>query len=198
MRLNRRQPSEQDHAHFAFYQANQKAFEATFLKHFINHALHPSQIEQCFGDGTNACLNVRRYIASVSANVNSITNKIAWNAHHRAVNVIVNTGKDGAPFWDVGTFDRTIFTDFTPYNTYLVSHKMNELWHLAAPKPFMVRYNTKDYPIGHHSSLFEETDEEADTLFSGEAFGSSTPKGHAVKQPRRSKVKGRGLTGASI
>lgn len=62
----------------------------------------------------------------------------------------------------------------------------------------MVRYTTKDYPIGHHSSPFEEIDEVAHTLFSREAFSISMPTGRTVKQPTKRKAKGRGLPGASI
>jgi hypothetical protein len=196
--LNRRQPSEQDYAHFALYQANQRAYEATFLKHFVNHALHPSQIEQCLQDGIDLHANVQKYIAAVSANVNSIANKMIWNAHCRTVNLLANAGNDGAPFWDVAAFDRALFADFSPSNATLVSHKMRESWHLSALKPPMVRYTTRDYPIGHHSSPFEEIDEVADTLFSREAFGDSMPTGRAVKQPTKRKAKGQGLPGASI
>jgi hypothetical protein len=62
----------------------------------------------------------------------------------------------------------------------------------------MVRYTTKNYPIGHHSSPFEEIDEVADALFNREAFGSSLPTGRVIKQPTERKVKGRGLPGASV
>lgn len=198
VRLNRRQPSEQDLVHAALYQANQKAYEATFLKHFVNHALHASQIEQCFQDGTDVRSNVQKYITSVSANVNGITNKIIWNAHCRAVNLFANASKDGAPFWDTSSFNRSVFADFNPGNATLVAHKMNEWWHRTAPRPPMVRYTTKDYPIGHHSSSFEEIDEVARTLFSREAFSISGPTGRTVKQPAKRKAKGRGLPGASI
>ncbi|KAF3036153.1 hypothetical protein E8E12_002530 [Didymella heteroderae] len=174
-----------------------KAYEATFLKHFVNHALHPSQIEQCFHDPTNIHSNVQKYIASVSANVNGITNKMTWNAHCRTVNLLANAGKDGAPFWDVSAFDRTFFADFGPSNASLLSYKMKESWHLTAPEPPMVRYTTRDYPIGHHSSPFEEIDEVAGSLFSREAFGSSLPTGRVVKQPTKRKAKGQGLPGAS-
>ncbi|KAF3051023.1 hypothetical protein E8E11_006614 [Didymella keratinophila] len=75
---------------------------------------------------------------------------------------------------------------------------MKESWHLTAPKPPMVRYTTKDYSIGHHSSPFEEIDDVADTLFNLKAFGSSLHTGRVVKQPTKRKAKGRGLPGASI
>lgn len=196
--LNRRQPSEQDYAHFALYQANQKAYEATFLKHFVNHALHPSQIEQCLQDSIDVRESLQKYIASVSANIKAITNKMIWNAHCRTVNLLANAGKDGAPFWDVCAFDRMLFADFSPSNAGSGALKMKESWHLTAPKPSMVRYTTKDYPIGQHISPFEEIDEVADTLFCCEAFGSSLPNGRVVKQPTKRKAKGQDLPGARL
>ena len=141
---------------------------------------------------------MQEYIASVSANINAMTNKMIWSAHCRAVNLLANAGKDGAPFWDIGSFDRDIFAEFDPEYTASVAHKMNESWHRTAPKPFMVRYTMKDYPIGCHSSPFEEINEVADTLFSGEAFGSSLPAGRPVKCPTKRKGKGRGMPGASV
>ncbi|KAF2633572.1 hypothetical protein BU25DRAFT_453319 [Macroventuria anomochaeta] len=152
VRLNRHQPSEQGYAHFDLYQANQKAYEATFLKQFVNHALHPSQIERCFQDGANAYSNMQKYIASVSANINGVMNKMTWNAHCRAVNLLANASKDGAPFWDIGSFDRNIFAEFDPNNTALVAHKTNESAEIvsAAAEPRILSDLRKFQDSGRH------------------------------------------------
>ncbi|KAJ8106524.1 hypothetical protein OPT61_g9477 [Boeremia exigua] len=196
--LNRRQPCEQDFAHFALYQANQKAYEATFLKHFANHVLHPSQIDRCFLEGNDAYSSIQKYAACLSTNINAITNKMVWNAHCRAVNLLGNAGKEGAPFWDINSFDRDVFAEFDFNNPTPVVHRMNESWHRTAPKPPMVRYTTTDYPVGQHCSPFEEIDEVADTLFNPEAFGGSLPAGRIVRRPTSRKGKGEGLPGASV
>ncbi|KAJ4310412.1 hypothetical protein N0V94_008469, partial [Neodidymelliopsis sp. IMI 364377] len=193
--LNHRGPSEQDYAHFSLYQANQKAYEATFLKNFVNHALHSTQIDKCYA-GADARANIDTYLASVSSNIKWIANKMIWNAHCRAVNLLANAGKDGAPFWDVNQLDEDIFADFGPGNEALLAHRMNESWHRSSLKPAMVRYTTKEYPIGHHSSPFEEIDDVSDTLFNCEAFGVALPTGRKVKPPTARKAKGRGLPGA--
>jgi hypothetical protein len=41
---NRRQPTKEDYTDYVLHQANQKVYEASFLKLFVNHALHPDQI----------------------------------------------------------------------------------------------------------------------------------------------------------
>ncbi|KAJ4343655.1 hypothetical protein N0V95_006594 [Ascochyta clinopodiicola] len=110
----------------ALYQANRKVYEATFLKHFVSHALRPSQIEECFRNSEDAYLSVQTYITAVSANINDITEKMTWNAHCRAVNLPGNAGKEDARFWDVGHFDQSIFLDFVPDNTVPVAHRMTE------------------------------------------------------------------------
>lgn len=196
--LNRRQPSEQDYEHFILYRTNQKAYEATFLKHFINYALHIDQVEKCFRDGVDSQSRIKKYMASVSANINGITNKMIWYAHCRTVNLPNNAGKDCVPFWDVAHFDRSIFAGFEPDITSFVAHKMSESWHRTAPEPAMVRYTAKDYPIGYHSSPLEEVDEVADTLFRCEAFRNALPAGRTIKIPMTRRGKGRGLPGASI
>ncbi|KAF9697088.1 hypothetical protein EKO04_004966 [Ascochyta lentis] len=195
--LNRK-PSEQDYLHFALYQANQKAYEATFLKHFVYHALHPAQIEECFRNSADACSNVQKYITAVSANISDITKKMTWNAHCRAVNLLRNAGKEGAPFWDIAHFDQSIFQDFVPDNTIPITHRMNESWHRTSLQPVMVRYTTRQYPLDHHSSPFEEINDVSAMLFDDEAFGQSLPTGRSVKPPSARKGKGQGLAGARV
>lgn len=61
----------------------------------------------------------------------------------------------------------------------------------------MVRYTTKNYPIGYHDSPLEEIDEVLETLFNDEAFGNTLLTGRVVKYPRVKKGKGQGLPVAS-
>jgi hypothetical protein len=42
--FNRREPTKEDYANYVLYQANQKTYEAMFLKTFINRALSSDQI----------------------------------------------------------------------------------------------------------------------------------------------------------
>lgn len=156
------------------------------------------QIETCFRDTADVHASVQKYVAAVSANLNSLTNKMVWNAHCRATNLLFNAGNDVAPFWDVYRFDLSIFEEFSPANTVPVARKMNESWHRMVPEPIMVRYTKRDYPIGHHSSPFEEIDEVAGTLFSNEGLGELLPLGRPVEPPSARKSKGRGLSGAKV
>lgn len=139
---------------------------------------------------------MQEYLAAVSVNINGLTNKMMWNAHCRAVNLLANAGKKSLPFMSIHHFDRHIFEDFGPGNTAHITHKMNESWHRTAPQPVMVRYTPKHYPIGHHTSPFEEIDEVANTLFGDKFFDKSLPSGRPVKPPSSKKTKCRNWSGA--
>jgi hypothetical protein len=106
------------------YQANQKAYEATFLQNFAKHALHPSQLEQCVGDGASIDPNVLKYISSVFTAISAATNKMTWNAHSRVVNFLANDGEDGAPFWDITSLNRSVFDEFDPDKPALIEYKL--------------------------------------------------------------------------
>ncbi|KAF3007446.1 hypothetical protein E8E13_003964 [Curvularia kusanoi] len=196
VRLNRRAPSELDYRTFALYQANQKSYEAAFLRHFANHALDSAKIERCLQE-VDASSSLQKYITSVLTAINAITNKMTWNAHGRVINLLANTGQERAPFWDIHSIDHNVFNRFDPDRPTLIAREMNESWHRSARKPPMVRYTTKDYPVGQNTSPFEEIDEVANTLFNQEAFVDSLPRGRSIKQPT-SKGKGRGLPGAGV
>jgi len=96
--------------------------------------------------------SVKRYLKKVSNNVNQIVTKMVWNAHSRTVNLLANDGKEGVYFWDHHKFDNKAFSDFSPDNTDSLVHQLQESWHRAWDPPQMVRYTTKDYPIGKHCS----------------------------------------------
>lgn len=196
--LNRRQPSKEDYTNFALYQANQKAYEAAFLKNFVAHALHPDRVAECFSDSPENFTNVASYLKSVLQNVSSITDKMLWNAHCRAVNLLANDGKDGAPFYDVHTFDRRIFSDFCPDNPVLVVSRMNESWHRATSEPAMVRMSTKQYPIGSYSSPLEEIDEIAERVFNDETLVKALPTGRPMRPPAKKKSANRARFGATV
>ncbi|KAF2687089.1 hypothetical protein K458DRAFT_185591 [Lentithecium fluviatile CBS 122367] len=188
VRSNRREPTRGDYADYVLYQANQKTYEAVFLKTFVNHALHPDQLSSILphnGDPER----VTQYLQTVSNNVNQIVTKMIWNAHSRTVNLLANDGKQGAHFWDFQQFDKSSFYEFDPEHAISVVHHMHESWHRAFDPPPMVRYTTKDYPIGKHSSPFEEIDEVSETLFTDKA--KVVHKGRAVKLPSK-KRKARG------
>ena len=177
------------------YQANQKAYEATFLQNFAKHALQPSQLEQCVGDGASIDPNVLKYISSVTTAISAVTNKMTWNAHSRVVNLLANAGEDGAPFWDITSLNRSVFDEFDPDKPTLVARRMNVSWHRSESRPSMVYYTSKDYPVGQYGSPLEDIDDVSDTLFNQNVDGSSLPAGRPIKHPV-SNSKGKGLPGA--
>jgi hypothetical protein len=192
-------PSKEDYSNFALYQANQKAYESTFLKNFVAHALHPDQIDACFQDGVDTRANLHRYMREVSSQVSSIARKMAWNAHYRVIHLLANDGKDGAPFLDVHTINPKVASDFGPDKVYEVVCKMNGSWHRAFPEPVMVRFSTQEYRVDyHHSMPLEEIDEVADTLFNKNAFAKSLPTGRAFRPPASKKCRGQYAPGAAV
>jgi hypothetical protein len=182
---------------FALYQANQKAYEATLLKNFLVHALHPERVAECFTAESEHYEDVAPYLRSVLQNVKSMADKMIWNAHCRAVNLLANDGKDGAPFLDVQQLSQNMFSDFCPDNPVLVVDRVNESWHRAFSKPAMVRMSTKQYQIGTNSSPLEEIDDIVDKVFN-KAFVHDLPTGRATKPLNKRTGKGRGLPGAIL
>jgi hypothetical protein len=182
---------------FALYQANQKAYEATLLKNFFAHALHPGRIAECFDTHSRSSEEAAAYFQSVLQNAKGMADKMIWNAHSRAVNLLANDGKDGAPFLDVQQLGQRMFSDFCPDNLVSVVGRVNESWHRAFAEPAMVRMSTKQYPIGSNSSPLEEIDDIADRVFNDKAF-TSLPTGRATKPLNRRSAKGRGLPGAAL
>jgi hypothetical protein len=191
-------PSKEDYSNFALYQASQKAYEATFLKNFVAHALHPNQIAECSEKRTDSHPTLHQYLDSVSGQVNKITDKMIWNAHCRVVNLFANDGKNGAPFLNVRAFNPEVFASFGPGNMFWVSNKMSASWHRADTNPSMVRYSTAEYPLLHHVGPLEEIDEVTNTLLRKDLFGKVLPTGRPTKLPTAKKRKGQGMPGAAV
>jgi hypothetical protein len=179
------------------YQANQKAYEATLLKKFVAHALYPDRVAECFED-VETCAAVGPYLQSVIQNVKGMADKMIWNAHCRAVNLLANDNRDGAPFLDVNQLSQCIFSDFGPNNTVSVVERLHESWHRAISEPAMVRMSTKQYPIGSNSSPLEEIDEVADKIFNEALANRNLPTGRATKPLYRRRGTGCGEPGAVL
>jgi hypothetical protein len=179
------------------YQANQKAYEATLLKKFVAHALHPDRVAKCFEDSEGR-LVVVPYLQSVVQNVKGMADKMIWNAHCRVVNLLAQDGRDGAPFLDVNRLSQCIFSDFGPNNTISVVDRLKESWHRAISELSMVQMSTKQYPIRSNSFLFEEIDEMADKIFNETSFANTLPTGRTTKSLYRRKGKGQGAPGALL
>jgi len=188
--------SKEDYANFTLYQANQKAYEATRLKQFVEHALHTDQINRCFDGEGNFRSNLDSYMALVTSNVSQIANEIVWNTHHRAINMFANDGRVGAQFLDVHSLDHGIFADFEPCDTSQAMQKVTESWHHASPKPNMVWLSASNYPIVPHSHLFEDIDDIGNALFSMDTFENTLPVGRGIKLPRQ-KERHQDMPGAS-
>jgi hypothetical protein len=182
---------------FALYQANQKAYEATLLKNFLAHALHPERIAELFNTDSTSSEEAAAYLRAVLQNVKGMADKMIWNAHSRVVNLLANDGKDGAPFLDVQQLGQRMFSEFCPDNLVSVVGRVNESWHRAFSEPAMVRMSTKQYPIGSNSSPLEEIDDIAGRVFNNKAL-TDLPTGRATKPLNRKNAKGRGLLGAAL
>ncbi|KAF1953570.1 hypothetical protein CC80DRAFT_551216 [Byssothecium circinans] len=189
VRFNHRQPTKEDYAHFALYQASQKTYEAVFLRTFLAHALHPHQLRRCFSEESEDenRQRVEMYLQSVSTDINQIVTKMVWNAHSRTVNILANDEKPSAHFWDFRRFDKYPFSDYSPDNIAPVAHKLNESWHRAFNNPPMIRFTSKDYPVGNHISPIEEIDEVAETLFKPRHLDDTLSAGRPVKFPSKRK-----------
>jgi hypothetical protein len=183
---------------FALYQANQKAYEATLLKKFLVHALHPERVAECFPTGSRGGEGVAPYLQSVLQNAKGMADKMVWNAQCRVVNLLANDGKDGAPFLDVHQLQQDMFSDFGPDHLVSVIGRLNESWHRAFSEPTMVRLSTHQYPIGSNSSPLEEIDDFTDKVFNNNAFTHGLPTGRATKPKNKRTGKGCGLPGAIL
>jgi hypothetical protein len=196
--LNQRLPSKEDYVNYVLYQANQKAYEATFLNTFIAHALHPDRIAQCSEDPTGSIPTVVEYMESVIHEVDSITRRMIWNAHCRTVHLLAKDGKDGAPFLDINAFDTKPFSDYGPSNLFPAAKRMDASWHLTSPSPLMVQYSTKEYELGCQASPLEEIDDFNNTVFRRINIGGVLPTGRAVKLSTSGKREGQSIPGAAV
>ncbi|KAF2865928.1 hypothetical protein BDV95DRAFT_467814, partial [Massariosphaeria phaeospora] len=197
--LNRRQPLKQDLSNFALSQASQKIYEATFLKDFLAHALHPNQLVECFDDARDKedlCARLEGYLRSVSNNTTKIANKMVRGTHLRTVNLLAKDGKDSLPFLNYDRTEKRLFDDFGPGHMIEVAHRLNESWHRAFKSPPMVQYSTKHYPLGTQCSPLEEIDEVADTLFRN--ANKSLCTGRVLRPLTKRKNSERALPGAVL
>lgn len=195
--LNRREPTKADYSNFALYQANQKTYEAVFLKTFITHALHPNTLRWLLDTDLANGQHIEWYLQYVSSNVNQIVNKMIWNAHSRTVNLLANDGRENIHFWDFQQFNKSLFSEFSPDNTISIAQKLNESWHKAFKLPQMIRYTQKDYPVGKHRSPFEEIDNVADSLFLDKNVDKPLATGRVVKPISKKQSRGCNLPGAA-
>ncbi|KAF7682265.1 hypothetical protein GT037_001241 [Alternaria burnsii] len=196
--LNQRLPSKEDYVNYVLYQANQKAYEATFLNTFVAHALHPNRIAQCSEDPTGSIPTVVEYMESVIREVDSITRRMIWNAHCRTVHLLAKDGKDGAPFLDIDALDAKPFSDYGPSNLFPMAKRMDASWHRTTPSPLMVQYSTKEYELGYQASPLEEIDDFNNTLFRRINIGGVLPTGRAVRLSTSGKREGQNMPGAAI
>ncbi|KAL5372419.1 hypothetical protein DPSP01_013526 [Paraphaeosphaeria sporulosa] len=196
---NRRKPSREDYSNFVLYQASQRVYEATFLKNFVAHALHPNRFDACFS-AQDPQESVGQYLKSVADNVNKLATKIIWNTHSRTVNFMANDEKETTVFWDFQQFENQSFANFSPGNTFPVLRLMNQSWHRAFSHPSMVRYSAEQYQIGPDASPFEEIDEVTGhtKLFEGESIAHTASHDRVVRAPRMKKPKISPLPGATL
>lgn len=183
-RSNRRQPSKDELSKFALYQANQKTYEAVFLKAFVTHALHPDRLNlnECLGDNPDKLSKIKDYLQAVSSNVSQVTNKMIWNAHFKSINFLSKDGQGGFPFFNVDSFKEGLFHDFGPENSFPVVQKMNQSWHRSYNASSMIQQSVANYAIGIHRSPFEDVEEAtSQKLFNTKGL----PAGRVIKPPMK-------------
>jgi hypothetical protein len=182
------QPSPEDISRFALYQANQKTYEAMFLKTFIAHALHSKTLDlhNSLADKPGVRANLENYLQSVTENVNDLTDKMIWNAHFKSLNFLARSGDTSLPFVNLDRFKQDLFDGFGPQRTYPVADKMNQSWHRTNSRLNMVQYSAEDYPIeaknGKGRSPFDEH-QEALRALSQSTPNNGMPKGRVFEFP---------------
>lgn len=172
-----RVPSRDDYMDFVLYQANQKAYEATILKQFVAHALHPDQVGKCFGSEEATRIDITRYMASISKNVDKLANKMVWNAHHRVICMFANEGKESTSFLHVRNLEN-VFAGFGPITASRVAGKLSESWHRAMSEPPMIQLSTLEYPLRRHTHPLEDIDDLVKT-----SFNQSAPNAVLTRSP---------------
>ncbi|KAF2473100.1 uncharacterized protein BDR25DRAFT_387217 [Lindgomyces ingoldianus] len=169
---------------FIQYQANQKTYEAAFLKTFVTHALHPSRLNlmRCLPDKPEALEKIEGYLRAVSESVDEITTKIIQNAHLKSVNFLAKDGSKGLPFINIHRSKQDTFKDFGPDNIFPVAQKLKHSWHKAWPnRSTYVQYTAADYPVSTHSPFADIA--AARKKFDGEPGCPELPHGHPVVWP---------------
>jgi hypothetical protein len=146
---------------FVLYQANQKIYEAMFVKMFVSHALHPDRInlKESLDDNAEAVAKIEGYLQDVSNNVSQLTNKMIWNAHFKTTNFLAKSGQDCLPFINIDNFKSSLFNESDAQNSHPIVQKMNQSWHRICKPSDMVKHAATGYPIGTHYSPFEDIQE---------------------------------------
>ncbi|KAF9740351.1 hypothetical protein PMIN04_004933 [Paraphaeosphaeria minitans] len=198
---NRRKPSRDDYSNFVLYQASQRVYEATFVKNFVTHALHPDRFEVCFSSqDPQESVRIRQYLRSIADNVNKLATKMIWNTHSRTVNLMANDENETTPFWDFQQFENQPFANFSPGNVFPVVGLMNQSWHRAFSHPSMVRYSAAQYQVGPDASPFEEIDDVTGhtKLFEARSNAHTASRDRVVRAPRTKMPKNCHLPGAIL
>ncbi|KAH7139000.1 hypothetical protein B0J11DRAFT_588655, partial [Dendryphion nanum] len=148
-----------DVTNFALYQANQRTYEAAFLKNFIAHALHPDVIHQRFGNQSREPTSIARYLQSVTNNIKEIMDRIIRNTHIKCVYFLAVEDAQSLPFINVHHLKEDLFSDFGPQNLISVAPRLNQAWHRVHNLSDMVSYSTTDYPQTNRRLPFAEVEE---------------------------------------
>lgn len=194
--------SHEDVSRFALYQANQKTYEALFLRTYVSQALDPQKLDlqNSLTDNPGLLPALRDYLKTVTHNVNSLTDKMIWNAHFKCVNFLA-AGRDiGLPFVNVDGLKADTFEGFGPGNPYPVVDLMNQSWHLTDCRLNMVQYCGEDYPIEHEGkgrSPFDELQETRREL-SHCPPNSGMPPGRIIQYPLGQITNGNAVPKAAV
>ncbi|KAF2743152.1 hypothetical protein M011DRAFT_461944 [Sporormia fimetaria CBS 119925] len=184
-----RMPKDEYMADFALYQANQKAYEAKFLKTFVGHALSPDtldlDLDGCLSDRPEALQRIKAYLKSVSDNVDELTDRMIWNAHFKCIHILANDDGTVVPFVNIDRFRKDFFADFGPDNLYQVGDKMSRSWHRTASRAGMIYYTAADYPGQHPGTLSPLADlkEASRALLRPHVKDTSLRKGRVIRWP---------------
>jgi hypothetical protein len=186
-RITQHQLNKDKLSKFVLYQANQKIYEAMFIKTFVAYALHPDRLDlmKSLGDNSDALAKIEGYLRDVSNNVNQLTNKMIWNAHFKTTNFLARPGQDSFPFININSFKDGIFNNPDYKNNTLIVQKMNQSWHRSYNTSGMVQHAAANYPTGTHYSPFEDIQEAtAQKLL----IGKGLTAGRVVKPPMKKRV----------
>ncbi|KAF2660506.1 hypothetical protein K491DRAFT_674730 [Lophiostoma macrostomum CBS 122681] len=189
-RLKQQKLTSQTLTDFALYQANQKVYEAMFLKAFTAHALHPDVFRVCNGHDDKLVMmeKINEYLQAVVENIDHITDKMIWNAHAKTVNLFVDDDRKSIPFINTDIFKKELFQSFGPDNTSPVTLKMNQSWHRVYKQSGMVQYTVEDYPLvgsAKERSPFNELREASRTVLFSNSTNTSFPKGRVFTLPTK-------------
>ncbi|ORY17844.1 hypothetical protein BCR34DRAFT_554981 [Clohesyomyces aquaticus] len=150
----------EDMSLFVNYQANQRTYEAAFVKAFVTYALQPDKLKlkEYLHDQPNVLEKLEGYLRAVTDNVDQITTRMIQNAHLKTVNFLAEDGSRTLPFIDVRRFQKSTFSGFGPENVFPVADKLKNSWHKAWPnRSSYVSYTSEDYPAPGQSPYADIT-----------------------------------------